>query len=165
MTKIVISVDSPHMIKVVGLTQGDLQDSHEVELFKYSLISFGFLIEGLDGEKAISLNGFVELIKENYTFEIGTKTAQVVNFLKILDARVKASPERNSDLDRLKEEALESTTFRGHQMKPWKDYGDGKQSMTLCSICERWVTVNTDPMPNEIDVGGSAVAMTCDGGE
>lgn len=154
----------PNVLQVVGIDINDLKDQEEIDLFEYGISSFCFLVEGLSDREA-TLAEFIGLIEAHYVHEIGTKIGEVVNFLKILDARIKDAPDQIPYLDRLKKEALEATTFRGHQMKPWDDYKDGKQSTAVCAICDKWVIVNTSPMPNGIDIGGSAVAMTCNGGE
>jgi hypothetical protein len=65
-------------------------------------------------------------------------------------------------LRELKNEAMESCDFRGHKMGAWIDGFDGKTSQCECSICDAWVVVETNPMANGIDVGGSAVAVGCE---
>ncbi len=66
-------------------------------------------------------------------------------------------------IDRLKKEALEGCTWRGHKMGRFEksDYWPGVATST-CKICGRSVTVNTRPQPNEIDIGGDAVAVNCE---
>lgn len=64
-------------------------------------------------------------------------------------------------LKSLKKEALESAKFRGHKMGGWSDTPDLKSSQFLCTICDAWVQVQTNPAPNSIDIGGSAVAIGC----
>lgn len=64
-------------------------------------------------------------------------------------------------LQRLKLEAIGSCKFRGHTMNEWSDSDDGKSSATDCSACGMIVHVDTDPAPNDIDVGGEAVALHC----
>jgi hypothetical protein len=67
-----------------------------------------------------------------------------------------------SKLDALRGEAYESTTWRGHLIGPWTT-GDRKVSTSACLWCSRTVTVRTRPMPNEINIGGEAVALNCEG--
>ena len=62
-------------------------------------------------------------------------------------------------LERLKHEALESAQFRGHTMRRFSNFGH--KAMTDCIVCGAVVTVNARPLPNEIDIGGNAVAVHC----
>lgn len=55
-----------------------------------------------------------------------------------------------------------ATTRRGHLIGPWT-IGDHRVSTSACLWCSRTVTVNTRPMPNEINIGGAAVAINCEG--
>ena len=61
---------------------------------------------------------------------------------------------------RLKLEALESTTFRGHRMSRFSHYTPGN-AVSQCLDCPAEVQVLSRPAPNQIDVGGNAVALTC----
>jgi len=67
-------------------------------------------------------------------------------------------------LRRLKQEAIEACNFRGHKMKRFTNckYGTGKMAFSHCSICNKEVVVNAKPLPNEIDIGGEAVALNCE---
>jgi len=65
-------------------------------------------------------------------------------------------------LKNLKIEAMESCDFRGHSMGAWADGADATTSQCQCAICDAWVVVETNPMPNGIDIGGSAVALGCE---
>lgn len=63
-------------------------------------------------------------------------------------------------ITRLKRETLECCKFRGHAMSRF--ITDGPYIATACCfICDRTVTVNSRPLPNEIDIGGEAVALNC----
>lgn len=64
-------------------------------------------------------------------------------------------------IERLKKEALESCKFRGHEMGRF--IGDNKSAISHCKLCDRSVSVNTNPLPNDIDIGGEAVALCCEG--
>ena len=70
---------------------------------------------------------------------------------------------------RLKREARHSATFRGHNLGNWVNdvyfYNIKEQirSMAICKCCGMEVHINTRPLPNDIDVGGEAVALTCIG--
>ena len=60
----------------------------------------------------------------------------------------------------LKAEALQSCKNRGHSMIPWHDY-DKHTAYSECRDCQRYVLVNDTPLPNQIDIGGSALALNC----
>jgi len=62
---------------------------------------------------------------------------------------------------RLKMEAHEAATWRGHSLSLFKTERAGRQAYATCGNCPALVAVNTHPMPNGIDVGGAAVALTC----
>ena len=62
-------------------------------------------------------------------------------------------------LSELKTSALKATTFRGHKMAPWSDYL--AVSRCACKVCGMEVSVTPNPAPNDIDIGGPAVALTC----
>ena len=70
-------------------------------------------------------------------------------------------------LKRLQNEALESCGFRGHSMRRFRrvisTQRDGKLTWAYshCFICNKQVTVRTHPAPNEIDIGGEAMALCC----
>lgn len=61
----------------------------------------------------------------------------------------------------LKRKASLAATARGHQLNRWtttKTY-----ALTVCRRCGLPVAVNTQPKPNEIDIGGPVVAINCGG--
>lgn len=70
---------------------------------------------------------------------------------------------------RLKREALQACRFRGHVMSRFKDLGHkGFDApfyrgvfLSTCKICDRQAVVRLRPSPNEIDIGGQAVALGC----
>lgn len=64
-------------------------------------------------------------------------------------------------LEKLKAEAARATEWRKHTMGDWQDFEDGSGAYALCDSCEMTVTVRTNPAPNQIDIGGRAVALTC----
>jgi len=64
-------------------------------------------------------------------------------------------------LAELKAQALQACWFRGHDMSPWKETPDGRHHVAHCRACDMQVSVTPRPAPNEIDVGGEAVALTC----
>ena len=64
---------------------------------------------------------------------------------------------------KLKEKAILSCTMRCHTMKNFETVKfSPKQVFTsYCKYCNMWVQVIPKPYPNEIDIGGPAVAVTC----
>lgn len=71
-------------------------------------------------------------------------------------------------VDRLKQEAKESCEWRGHNMGNFQR--DGRMYHGFCvkytSVCRNpgcsaYVQINTQPAANEIDIGGTAVALNC----
>ncbi len=61
---------------------------------------------------------------------------------------------------RLKKEALASMKFHGHDPSRFRNWSP-TLAESHCVRCGKWVQVNTKPAPNEIDVGGTAVALGC----
>ena len=64
-------------------------------------------------------------------------------------------------LERLIREARESCNFRGHKMAQFRRSKSGVYAAAYCTKCDRSVVVLTNPLPNEIDIGGEAVALGC----
>ncbi len=69
-------------------------------------------------------------------------------------------------LEMLKEQAERSAEFRGHTLGPWKSnliFQTKKRAveLSICIYCGEWAEVDTCPLPNGIDVGGTAVAVEC----
>lgn len=65
-------------------------------------------------------------------------------------------------IERLRIEALESCNFRGHRMNSFsRKYQHGRSSE--CRDCGMNVTIDDNPLPNGIDIGGEAVALHCTG--
>jgi len=71
-------------------------------------------------------------------------------------------------LRRLINEAKESCSFRGHKMKrfehsvPYNGIMWGT-AYSECKVCGMSVLCNTRLAPNDIEIGGEAVALTCRG--
>ena len=63
-------------------------------------------------------------------------------------------------MDELKQYALESCNFRGHEMGEWHDFSYD-QSSCECLNCNKGVWIIINPLPNEIDISGEAVALNC----
>ncbi len=60
----------------------------------------------------------------------------------------------------LMKEAKESAIFRGHNVKNWDVLGNDCYLLE-CKDCKMQVMVKEFPLPNEIQVGGEAVALSC----
>lgn len=57
-------------------------------------------------------------------------------------------------------EAKESAIYRGHNVKNWDVLG-GDCYLLVCKDCKMEVMVKEHPLPNEIQIGGEAVALNC----
>lgn len=70
-------------------------------------------------------------------------------------------------IETLRKNARASAKWRGHAMKKFIRYGGSVPNKTNyyseCKICRAYMIVNLNPAPNEIDIGGSAVAINCKG--
>lgn len=66
-------------------------------------------------------------------------------------------------LERLRLEALESCRWRGHDMGQFRQADFFKDTLRYahCKVCGLQVVINSRPQPNEIDIGGRALAMGC----
>ena len=64
-------------------------------------------------------------------------------------------------LARLKKDALESAMFRGHSMYPFVTIVPNVVARSHCQNCGKDVQVDTEPDANGIDIGGTAVALSC----
>lgn len=67
-------------------------------------------------------------------------------------------------LNELRKEATSSATFRGHKLTwiaPWHSERNSIQR-GVCMICGMDVDINTNPLPNGIDICGEAIALTCE---
>ncbi len=62
-------------------------------------------------------------------------------------------------LDRLIKEAKEACLWRGHDMYPFNHIPGG--AFSSCRECDKSVVIRINPLPNEIDIGGEAVAFNC----
>lgn len=58
------------------------------------------------------------------------------------------------------QEAREVATSRGHNVKNWDVIGNDCYLLE-CKDCKMQVMVKEFPLPNEIQVGGEAVALSC----
>jgi transcription elongation factor Elf1 len=58
-------------------------------------------------------------------------------------------------------DALVSCNFRGHDMSRFEINGNGDRAVAECKHCGAYVQCLTHPRANEIDIGGSAVAIGC----
>jgi len=83
------------------------------------------------------------------------------------DSRADDSYDPYSDrpsLSELKNEAEASCQWRGHNLGKWEDFRGKSRNIShnKCQICGKEVQVNDNPLPNEIDIGGEAVALGCE---
>jgi len=62
-------------------------------------------------------------------------------------------------LGRLKRRAEQACEWRGHNMEPWEDGHNGDRAWARCQDCGATVMVICYPAPNEIDIGGEALAV------
>jgi len=60
---------------------------------------------------------------------------------------------------KLMDQAKEIATSRGHKIIDWAI--DKKGAYTTCAMCARSVTITTNPLPNEINIMGDAMAVDC----
>ena len=77
-------------------------------------------------------------------------------------------------IERLKVEARAACEWRGHRMSRFTNNRGGTAAYAQCVrrattddnrlLCHLFVHVNARPMPNEVKLGGDAVALTCRGG-
>lgn len=63
----------------------------------------------------------------------------------------------------LKSDAINAAKSRGHRLGRFGFVLQANRMIgnSLCRDCGASVTINTNPMPNQIDIGGSAVAVDC----
>jgi hypothetical protein len=52
--------------------------------------------------------------------------------------------------------------MRGHKLGDWAKVGKHVRE-NICLNCGQSVRVNSQPMPNELEIGGEAVALNCPG--
>jgi len=64
-------------------------------------------------------------------------------------------------LTQLIQEAYKSCEARGHIMTAFSHCHDDTAAISHCAVCQRQVIVLTNPLPNQIDIGGEAVAINC----
>lgn len=65
--------------------------------------------------------------------------------------------------NRLRLEALESCNRRGHTMSKFrrKSWPEHRVWNSVCGVCGMNVNINLNPMSNDIEIGGTAVALDC----
>lgn len=72
--------------------------------------------------------------------------------------------EEEATIGELEREALITCQdIRGHQMGEWQRTTKGRKNISTCECqkCGKYVQVIDLPQPNEIDIGGTAVALSC----
>ena len=60
----------------------------------------------------------------------------------------------------LRKLASETATLRGHWLQPWINTAPHMNEAS-CRNCGKEVTLNVKPAPNEIAIGGEAMALGC----
>lgn len=69
----------------------------------------------------------------------------------------------HKELVKAKREARKAAKWRGHDMGKFiPNHYWPYQATATCKTCGKTVTADGDPAPNGIDVGGEAVALSCD---
>ena len=64
-------------------------------------------------------------------------------------------------LNTLINQAMESCTFRGHLMGTWQENPRQGRAYSNCLLCGAHAAVDVDPLPNGMDICGSALATHC----
>ena len=67
-------------------------------------------------------------------------------------------------IEQLRKSALASCNNRGHVMGNFKNVPNGiggKIKYAHCKVCDKQVVIMEQPAPNDIDIGGEAVALDC----
>ena len=64
-------------------------------------------------------------------------------------------------LNTLIKEAQQATNLRGHSSNMHWLSINNKTASGICHTCKKRVFVNKNPMPNDIDISGEAVALHC----
>lgn len=63
---------------------------------------------------------------------------------------------------RLKKEAMDGFKFRGHvPNSKWLSHDIGTKFVRYCKDCQLQVRVCLNPMPNDIEISGEAIAESC----
>ncbi len=71
--------------------------------------------------------------------------------------------EMKATLKQLRQSALESCRFRRHTMNKFTvALNHPRVYMAQCNVCGKSVYVTLHPEPNDIDIGGAAVALGCE---
>jgi hypothetical protein len=64
-------------------------------------------------------------------------------------------------LNTLKRRAARAAKVRGHVLGRFQTHRKDYSAFTRCKVCGMGVDVITRPLPNEIEIGGQAVALNC----
>ena len=81
-----------------------------------------------------------------------------------MDKRIKARKIKRPywlKLSRLIHQAQIVTKSRGHTMGRFKRSKDGASAISHCKSCKCYAQVIANPQPNQIDLGGDALALQC----
>jgi hypothetical protein len=61
----------------------------------------------------------------------------------------------------LRQDAEQAAERRGHTLKGWHYHSQGTSAATDCIRCQAYVYIKLKPQPNEVDIGGTAIAINC----
>jgi len=64
-------------------------------------------------------------------------------------------------IERLRKEATESAELRGHTLGRWEHFDDNALAKCINPGCGACAQIIPRPMPNDIEIGGTAVALDC----
>ena len=67
----------------------------------------------------------------------------------------------NKPLRKLQFKAYYYAKIRGHSLGDWYIYNNDQSAIAACKFCGLTAIVNVQPLPNDIDIGGSAIALYC----
>ena len=67
----------------------------------------------------------------------------------------------NKPLRKLQFKAYYYTKIRGHSLGDWYTYNNDQSAIAECKFCNLRAIVNVQPLPNDTDIGGSAIALYC----
>ena len=68
-----------------------------------------------------------------------------------------------ANLPVLKKRAKAASKLRGHKLGLWRVFPGKSRTIcnAKCEVCGAEVQCNDHPLPNEIEIGGTAVALNC----
>lgn len=136
-------------------------------------------VEKAEGETEEQTKGSKQKLPTSDTKGISKGTAKSPKIKKAIEYKKESSGDGVEDIGAiyenlallqnrkyilLKNEATDACHNRGHILGDWKDFISENNIIghNECLHCNKGVQVMTHPMPNEIEIGGEAVALDCD---